>query len=286
MTVSAFKVASKRTETKHDAEDHAITLCYLQLLSLANPTSSSRLSKRTTINESKTWITLLSSTNGLLFLYMIEWPHHWQSHDGGIRCIVMGCNFITDGPSHRDQAADLLKHCEDQCGLEHDVLIHMLRQNWCVHSGCSYNPSRCETSQIRYLFHHEKSTHNGATSMSRVETFVTLVRQGDVKLTKLYDVKMAIFDRMVHKIYLMGNAIFLIYRMGGCLDPRDQTLENLRKILASQALGPIEYRTPYWEPMPSHLFLTNIPPEVNAPDNDLWRIVWTRLRLMYDGGWI
>lgn len=262
------------------------------LPSAAFPCKSNLLLKTFKANNNQgiedTWITLLSSTNGLLFLYMIEWPHHWQSHDGGIRCIVMGCNFITDGPSHRDQAADLLKHCEDQCGLEHDVLIHMLRQNWCVHSGCSYNRSRCETSQIRYLFHHEKSTHNGATSMSRVETFVTLVRQGDVKLTKLYDVKMAIFDRMVHKIYLMGNAIFLVYRMGGYIDPRDQTFENLEKILSPRSLRPDQhrtiYRTPYWEPMPSHLFLTNIPPEANAPDNDLWRIVWTRLRLMYDGG--
>lgn len=126
--------------------------------------------------------------------------------------------------------------------------------------------------------------HNGATSMSRIESFVALVRQGRVEITRLEEIQMAIFTRMVEKIHLMGNAVLMIYRMAGYLDPRDHTIDNLRKILSPWYLRPNSLPATYWVPVPSDRFLTNIPPAADAPANDLWRIVWTRLRLMYAGG--
>lgn len=97
-------------------------------------------------------------------------------------------------------------------------------------------------------------------------------------------VKMDIFDRMVDKIHLTGNMIVLMYRLGGYPDPEDQHYETLKKILSPSSLRPIDREVPHWEPLPSHLFLMNIRPSVDAPPNDLWRVLWTRLRLMYAGG--
>lgn len=98
-------------------------------------------------------------------------------------------------------------------------------------------------------------------------------------------VKMDIFDRMVDKLHLTGNTIVLIYRLGGYPDPEDQHYETLKKILSPSSLRPVVNReVPHWEPLPSTAFLVNIQPDVDSPPNDLWRVLWTQLRLMYAGG--
>ena len=212
-----------------------------------------------------------------------DWPLHWQSSDGAIQCVVLGCFFKTHATSVVDQWRDLRDHCKNQIGWEHHVLWHMLRQTRCVHHGCSHQSHR-QPWMVRELFDHETSTHNGATIMSRIESFVTLVRQGRVNMTDLDEVKEAIFERMVDKIYLTGNTIILIFRMAGLPHHTDQTTANLRGILSLPALQQGGPQASLWEPVPPRLFLTNIAPRVGAPVNDLWRVLWTRLRIMYAEG--
>lgn len=209
------------------------------------------------------------------------WPNHWQTPNGNVRCLVFGCEFITWVASDFDMAKELQEHCHDQLGGDHEVLAHMFRQTRCAHDGCKFNDFH-PLSSIRCLFQHERSAHDGATSMVHIESFVTLVRQGRVTMPNLDSVKKSIFDRMVDKLYFTGNTMILIYRMGGYFDPVDQRLENLREILSPRALQPDW--APYWQPLPLHLFLMNIAPRADAPADDLWRVLWTRLRLMYAGG--
>ena len=197
--------------------------------------------------------------------------------------MVLGCSFVIPATAAFDQLSGLLDHCEghhDWAPWEHQVMVHMLRQRWCVHHGCSY---RCSGTKIRSLFNHELM-HNGATSMSRIESFVTFVRQGRVNMMDLHQVKQAIFMRMVENLHLAGNTIKLIFRMGGFFEEIYHTRENLRNLLAPTSLRPAGWEVPYWEPIPPELFLTNIPPRNDAPANDIWRICWDRLRFIYAGG--
>lgn len=215
------------------------------------------------------------------------WPDHWSSPWGGIRCLVLGCEFATIGRSNLEQYTELLEHCEQQWGGGHEVLIGMLHQDICFHDGCSYRldrPAFTTTGLVRALYDHETSTHNGATSMSQIEPFITLVRKGLVNLPDPKKVKIAIFERMVEHLGMMGNTTSLVFQRGGFFDPAHHTLENLRQVLSPRSLRPAGLQSPYWEPIPANLFLTNIAPRVDAPANDLWRIVWTRLRLMYAEG--
>lgn len=178
-------------------------------------------------------------------------------------------------------ANELLQHCHEQDEAEHEVLAHMFRQIKCAHNGCSFQGFHTEAS-IRSLSAHERSAHNGATSMVHIESFVTLVRQGRVSMPDLDIVKKSIFARMLDLLRLTGNTIILIYRMGGCFNPVDQRPDNLIKILSPRIYRPAG--VPYWEPLPANLFLMNIAPRADAPANDLWRVLWTQLRRMYAGG--
>lgn len=137
-------------------------------------------------------------------------------------------------------------------------------------------------SSIRALFAHEISAHDDDTSMVHIESFVTLVRQGRVSMPDLDVVKKSIFVRMVDLLHLTGNTMILIYRMGGYIHPVDQRPENLIQILLPRYQRPNDIE--YWEPLPASQFLMNIAPRADALATDLWRVLWTRLRLMYAGG--
>ena len=210
-----------------------------------------------------------------------HWPFHWNTPNGNVRCIVFACHFITYAATEYDKMKDLLEHCEDQCDGNHKVMVHILRQRRCVHEDCSYSRGTSDPWRVRLLFEHEIIAHNDATSMSHIESFVTLIRQERVRMANLNDVKKAVFQRMEEMLHFTGNTMILIYRMGGYPHPADQTPENLREILSPQT---VQRGAPYWEPLPSYLFLMNIAPGADAPADDLWRVLWTQLRLMYAGG--
>lgn len=213
------------------------------------------------------------------------WPDHWRSAWGSIRCLVLGCKFATiSGGNVHLQYRELLEHCEQQRTGGHGVLIGIIHQDRCVYDGCSYRRPLNVVAPVRCLWHHETTTHNGAISMSQIEPFITLVRKGRVNLPDPQNVKIAIFERMEEHLSMMGNTNLLIFQQGGFPNPAHQTRETLRQILSPPFLRPAGLQSPYWEPVPADLFLTNIAPRVDASANDLWRIVWTRLRLMYAEG--
>ena len=215
------------------------------------------------------------------------WPDHWRSQQGGIGCLVLGCEFATNGISKSEEYVQLLEHCKQQGSGGHKVLIAMLHQDICVHDGCSWKLDYMDrsTSLVRDLYDHEISTHSGATSMSRIESFIALVRKGRVNMPGLTETMKAIFARMVQHLGMMGNTSLLMFQRGGILDPAQQNLNNLILVLSPPFLRrPASVHTPYWEPISADLFLMNIAPGVYAPENDLWAVIWSRLRVMYAGG--
>lgn len=120
--------------------------------------------------------------------------------------------------------------------------------------------------------------------MSHIDSFTVLVRNGRIDIGDQEPVQNAIFDCMVNRLPLAGNTLILIFRLGGFPDPAHQTRENLREIPSPPLLRPGGWQAPYREPITPHLFLMNIQPRFHAPAYDLWRVLWTRLRLMYAGG--
>lgn len=211
------------------------------------------------------------------------WPTHWQTGDWRVRCIAFECFFVTESVETNGQARELKNHCEDRNDSEHEVLLHMHRQVRCVHQGCSFIRGK-GPAMVRALFQHETREHHGATSMSRIDSFVSLFRQGHVYMPYLDDVKRAIFDRMMDHIHWTGSTVNLIYQAGGFPDPAHQTPELLMEILSPSHLRPYHYYSPIWDPIPPHLFLMNVQPSADAPANDAWREAWTRLRTMYAEG--
>ena len=209
------------------------------------------------------------------------WPYHWYT-GGDIRCVVFGCEFVTPAAAAIDQLADLEKHFGSVRNFEHTVMVHMLCQLWCVHCGhFSGNPARPLTMQS--LFHHEVVAHSD-TSMSRIEQFVTLARNGRVRARNPDAIHMAIFGRMLDNIELMGDTVFLMFLRAGYVNPAHQTRNNLIQIVSQRTLRPEPPQDKYWTPLPAAQFLMNVAPGVNEPANGVWRVQWTCLRIMYAQG--
>ena len=206
------------------------------------------------------------------------WPLHWYNREGGIRCVVHGCFFVTRAASACDQLGELQGHSIFHFDWEHVVLFQMLNQVYCVHPGCNYG-----NSQTQALFVHEATSHN-ATSTSRIEGFVTLARNRRGPIAYLDEVYLAIFHRMVDKLYLTGYTTVLMFQQAGLHNPAEQTQENLIEILHPIYLRSWHRPSAYWEPLPAAEFLMNVAPSINAPADDPWRICWSRLRIMYAQG--
>ncbi len=208
-----------------------------------------------------------------------SWPDHWQAPGNAIRCIASNCDFATHGGSDLARLLELQDHCIQQAGdqfVDHFILLQMLRQKQCVYDGCGYDAARHDG--VKDLFSHEKWSHGNRTTMSRIESFIVLVRQGRVDMLDQDDLKKAIFARMETRIHWTGNSRMMIFRRAGYMHPAYHTPENLRLILSP------DRSRPYWEPVPIEYFLMNIAPGPEVPQADLWREIWTRFRNMYAGG--
>ena len=196
--------------------------------------------------------------------------------------MVFGCEYVTHAATAIDQLADLERHFHYVCTFEHTVMVHMLCQLWCVHCG-HYSGYPFTPLTMQSLFDHEVLEHSD-TSMSRIEQFVTLARNGRVRALNLDAIHMAIFGRMLDNIELMEDTVFLMFLRAGYVDPAHQTRNNLIQILSQRFLLPIPPQIRYWAPLPPDQFLMNVAPGIDTPADDVWRVQWTCLRIMYAQG--
>ena len=220
------------------------------------------------------------------------WPAHWQGPNGAVRCVVPGCDFLTSGSVESERMEDLKHHCQLLRG-EHTILLELLRQIRCVYNGCSYECPKARGEAVKQLFHHEETEHDGGATMSHIDSFIVLVREGRIPMTYQGDLKQAIFARMELRLRGMDDERRWIYWASGFPEPKDHTDENLAGILRSQHPRPATKVSPPWQPVPvppfwepilAGDFLMNIKPVGDYEAAKAWGLRWDHLRLLYREG--
>ena len=223
----------------------------------------------------------------------IRWPDHWYHDQEHISCIVPNCTFVSDATSVTVQWTEIHDHCTSAPGTEHALLEILLRQTHCAIDDCGEGKgdNRDPSRVTRRLFRHEKDDH-GSTKMSNLCSFVTLAREGRIRLAADSDqnfrknepnCERLAYERMMEKVVALPEAtIQLIFQKCGFIE---HTIENLGKILTHDHLAkPREEDPPYWWPIRAEHFLWACRPKASEPENSTWRAVWTDLRQQYAEG--
>lgn len=222
-------------------------------------------------------------------LEITRYPEHWYHNRDQLHCIVPDCGFVTPSIYIQLQWHQLDYHCTETPGAEHKVLKSLLHQSCCAIDGCQHLAFRSGASKrLRALFAHEESTH-GSLDMSHICSFVKLAREGRILSGRHREpephCERLTFFRMMEKIQALPvAAVELLFRKSGFHNLDQQTPENMGRILTADPLAQHGESPPYWWPVRVDNFLWLCRPIPNDPVDELWRILWTRLRAEYADG--
>lgn len=236
----------------------------------------------------------------------IPWPAHWYRDDGGIRCIVPHCDFVTVVNNVSKQWTQLYDHCAATAGAdycadpagadycadtaraEHSLLKIMLRQSKCALCACPAFSGRKDWV-TRVLHDHEQYVH-GSAAMFSIDSFVVLVREGCIDIGNCGHIaskatcQRLSFDRMMGKVQALPAAelSLLFQRTGYGAD--EHSLSNLAQILSYDPLAQGRWDDPCWLPLKPDRFLEYCRPKGDDPADSSWRRVWRSLREEYADG--
>ena len=230
-------------------------------------------------------------------LQSIRWPDHWYHDEARIRCIVPNCGFVAPAQHVPDrQQEELLDHCSETRGAEHDMFYIMLTQTVCAINDCP--KSRFEgtkSAATRNLFQHEKNAHR-SVEMSSICSFVRLAREGRIrrgekdsasgdKTEPDRNCERVAYYRMLDKIWALPAAdIITLFQRNGFHNPSERTPENLRKILTHDPLAKDGEAPPFWWPVKAESFLSQCCPNFFDPADNDWARLYTDLREKYADG--
>ena len=209
------------------------------------------------------------------------WPRHFYNAEGKIPCQAQLCDRVFNDDRKGDQQR--ISHVTGTRNAEHQIIVCMDRQIGCVH--CEY---RVVFRERRQLFNHEETAH-GTCSMSKLTSFISLARRGEVIGDLGNLAAQPIFDRMLRNLYSQVPSAprLLYYRVHH--QEIDQVEEHdLIRILAPHWTGPDDGTLPGTTPVHPKDFLWHLRPNWLQPtlEERWWCKVWNLLREMYRKGLI